>query len=91
MQAILIDFCKIFYSGGDNIDQYNYMLLLNSTLEDLIHTIENKKYLGFQLFKNVRLNIDEFTNFFQDDINMFFLSTQEKKIIVKNDPFTEGL
>lgn len=83
MQAILIDFCKIFYSDGDNIDQYNYMLLLNSTLDDLIHTIENKKYLGFQLFKNVSLNIDEFSSFFQDDVNMFFLSTQEKKIIVK--------
>jgi hypothetical protein len=49
MQAILIDFCKIFYSGGDNINQYNYMLLLNSTLEDLIHTIGIKKYLGFEL------------------------------------------
>lgn len=81
MQAILIDFCKMLYK--EDSDRYNYNLLLNSTKDDIYNIVKNETYLGFELFKNVILNINEFAEFFRDDINTYFLSENEKKLIVK--------
>lgn len=64
-------------------DKYNYALLLNSTIDDIHAIVKNGSYLGFELFKNIILNINEFSEFFKDDVNTYFLSENEKKLIVK--------
>lgn len=83
MQAILIDFTKLLFRESGNAEKYNYPRLLNSSMEDILGVIKNKEFLGFELFKNLTLNINDFTDFFNNDINTYFLTDLEKKLIVK--------
>ena len=83
MQAILIDFTKLLIRESGNAEKYNYPRLLNSSMEDILGVIKNKEFLGFELFKNLTLNINDFTDFFNNDINTYFLTDLEKKLIVK--------
>lgn len=83
MQAILIGFTKLLFRGSGNAEKYNYPRLLNSSMEDIMGVIKNKEFLGFELFKNLTLNINDFTDFFNNDINTYFLTDLEKKLIVK--------
>lgn len=83
MQAILIDFCKILFKDKNGTEKYNYTRLLNSTEEDIIQLINKTTFLGFELYKNIFLNITEFTDFFKDEIETYFLSDREKRLIAK--------
>ncbi|KUO52975.1 MAG: hypothetical protein APF76_02780 [Desulfitibacter sp. BRH_c19] len=84
MQAILIDLCTILFKKSDrNIDRYNYSRLLNSSEEDITNLIAEENYLGFELYKNITLNIAEFVDFFKDEIETYFLSEKEKRLIAK--------
>lgn len=81
MQAILFDFCKIFFAEG--VERYNYYKLLNSTEEDIKGYSSDTTLLGFELYRNISLNINEFIDFFKDEIETYFLSDSEKRLIVK--------
>lgn len=84
MQAILIDLCTtLFKNSNSNIDRYNYYRLLNSSEEDIVNLITKENYLGFELYKNVTLNVTEFVEFFKDEIETYFLSEKEKRLIAK--------
>ena len=84
MQAILIDLCALLFKKSDrNIDKYNYSRLLNSSEDEIANLIAKEKYLGFELFKNITLNIEEFVEFFKDDIETYFLSEKEKRLLAK--------
>ncbi len=83
MQAILIDYCSLLYNEKQGAERYNYSLLLNSTLGDIESFVKQRKFLGFELFRNIVLKINEFRDFFQDDVEIYFLSEAEKKLIVK--------
>lgn len=83
MQAILIDLTTLYFFKSENAEKYNYVKLLESTFIDIEGYINNIEFLGFDLFKNIVLNIDEFTVFVKDEISTFFLSEDEKKILIK--------
>jgi hypothetical protein len=83
MQAILLDFGKLFFSNFGNVEQINYHRVLSSTFSDIEGYVDGLELLGFHLFRNIGLNIDEFTEFIKDEVNSFFLSDSEKKILVK--------
>ncbi|MBU7005206.1 hypothetical protein [Phosphitispora fastidiosa] len=84
IQAILIDLCTILFKKSDrNIDRYNYSRMLNSSEEDIANLIADENYLGFELYKNVTLNITEFVDFFKDEIETYFLPEKEKRLIAK--------
>lgn len=80
MQAILIDFCKLLY---DDQEKYNYNKLLMSSIEDVEQYITNKRFLGFLLYMNITKDIKEFTDYFNDNLEMYFLSDKEKRILAK--------
>lgn len=84
MQAVLIDFCQMFFREmGENIDKYNYAKLLNLTGEEIADILNDKKFLGFFLFRNIRHSIADFINTFNDKLEVYFLSEEERKIIAK--------
>lgn len=83
MQAILLDFTNLYFSHISNAERFNYPRLLNITSEELEEIIRDRKYLGFHLFRNIGLHIDDFSAFVKDEVNSFFLSEGEKKILVK--------
>lgn len=83
LQAILIDFCKLLYNDLNPADKYNYVKLLNSSKEDIFQLVSEKKFLGFHLFGNSMINIDEFTKFFNDGVDTYFLAEKEKRLIAK--------
>ncbi|MEK4205488.1 MULTISPECIES: hypothetical protein [Paenibacillus] len=83
LQAILIDFCKLLYKEQNGAEKYNYVRLLHSTHQDIRGIIDKETFMGFELFKNIFLNISEFTEFFKDEIETFFLSSNEKRLIAK--------
>lgn len=81
MQAILIDFCKTLFTN--KLDKYNYLKMLNISKEELKETIAQKHFLGFDIYKNVKVDIEGMVNFFNDDLETVFLNSEEKKIIAK--------
>lgn len=84
MQAVLIDFCQmLFRETEDNYDKYNYAKLLNLTEEEIADILKDKKYLGFFLFRNIKHSIADFTNAFNDKLEVYFLAEEERKIIAK--------
>ena len=83
LQAILIDYSSLILSKSGNNNRYNYSMILNSTKNELIDYVRNQEFLGFELYKNIIENIEDFIEFFNDDIETFFLSDKEKRIIVK--------
>jgi len=84
MQSVLIDFCRLLFETKENkMDRYNYPKLLHSTIEDINRYLTDKIFLGFHLYKDIQLNIKEFIEFFNDKIETYFLSENEKRIIAK--------
>lgn len=84
MQSILFDFCRLLFESEENkMESYNYPKLLNSSAEDINKYLTEKTFLGFHLYKNVQLHIKEFIEFFNDQIETYFLSESEKRIIAK--------
>lgn len=84
MQSILFDFCRILYDVENNrTDRYNYPKVLNSSINDISQRLRNKKILGFYLFKNVRMNISEFIEFFNNRLETYFLLEKEKRLLAK--------
>lgn len=83
LQAILIDICSLLYKNKSGAFKYDYARLLNSNITDIINLISDDNFLGFEFYKNILLNINEFTNFFKDELETYFLSDKEKRILAK--------
>ena len=84
IQSVLIDFCRLLYeTENSKTDRFNYPRLLSSSPDDIEASLSSKEFLGFHLFKNVKLNIDELIKFFNDGLETFFLSEKEKRILAK--------
>lgn len=45
--------------------------------------ISDENFLGFGFYKNILLNINEFTDFFKDELETYFLSDKEKRLLAK--------
>ena len=84
LQAILFDFLKLLYfTEGDHLKKLDYNRLLHLNKDELLIEIKNKEFIGFQLFKNQKLNITEFKEFFNDDSNMHFFNAKERNILAQ--------
>lgn len=82
MQSILIDLCDIVFDRNSK-DKYNYDKLLHMSTESLIKILLHKQFLGFFLYRNIEINIDDFVNFFKDELETYFLNEKEKRIFAK--------
>ena len=82
MQSILIDLCDIVFDRNSK-DKYNYDKLLHMSTESLIKILLHKQFLGFFLYRNIEINIDDFVNFFKDELETYFLNEKEKRILAK--------
>lgn len=82
LQSILIDLCEIVFDRNSD-DKYNYDKLLHMSTESLIKVLLHKQFLGFFLYRNIEVNIDEFINFFNDELETYFLNEKEKRILAK--------
>lgn len=84
IQSVLLDFCRLLYEiEENNAERFNYLKLLNSSSSDIEQCLKSRELLGFHLFKNVSLNIDELIQFFNDDLETYFLSEKEKRMLAK--------
>ena len=84
IQSVLIDFCRLLYESTENTtERFNYHRLLSNSIIDIKQTLKNRELLGFNLFKNVDLNINELIHFFKDDLETYFLLEREKRLIAK--------
>lgn len=83
LQAILIDICSLLYKNKNDTFKYDYARLLNSNTTDIISLISDENFIGFEFYKNILLNINEFTDFFKDELETYFLSDKEKKLLAK--------
>ena len=75
LQAILIDICSLLYKNKNDAFKYDYARLLN--------LISDGNFIGFEFYKNILLNINEFIGFFNDELETYFLSDKEKKLLAK--------
>lgn len=82
MQSILIDLCDIVFDRNSK-DKYNYDKLLHISTESLIKVLLHKQFLGFFLYRNIEINIDDFVNLFNDKLETYFLNEKEKRILAK--------
>lgn len=82
LQSILFDFCDVVF-GNDSSDKYSYNKLLHMSKESLTKLLSKKQFVGFFLFRNIETNIEEFTSFFNDSLETFFLNDKEKRILAK--------
>ena len=80
MQAILMDFCKLLF---DESEKYNYNKLLILSPDEIAMCMCNKEILGFYLYMNIPDEIKEFTEYFNDELETYFLSNEEKQIVAK--------
>ena len=84
LQAILFDFLKILYfTDSDSVKRLDYNRLLHLSVEEIAEEVENKEFLGFQLFKNQEQNVSDFKKFFNDNSNMHFFNPKEKNILAQ--------
>ena len=82
MQSILIDLCDIVFDRNSK-DKYNYDKLSHMSTESLIKVLLHKQFLGFFLYRNIEINIDDFVNLFNDKLETYFLNEKEKRILAK--------
>lgn len=54
-----------------------------STCDQLSKSIQNKEFLGFYLFRNISMDIQELSDYFNDSLETYFLSEKEKRILAK--------
>lgn len=83
LQAILISFCSLLYKDTKGASKYDYIKLLNGNVNDIINLISDRYFIGFEIYKNVVLDINEFTNCFKDKLETYFLSDKEKRLLAK--------
>jgi len=84
LQATLFDILKILnFWKNDNVKLLAYPELFHSSQEDIECSLKDAQILGFQLFKNLETNINDFTEFFNDSIKTHFLNKEEKGVIAK--------
>lgn len=84
IQSILFDFCNLlFETGKNNVEKFNYPKLLHSTNMEIKSFLSEKEFLGFHLYKNVAIHINELIDFFNDNLETFFLSEKEHKLLAK--------
>lgn len=93
LQAILIDISKLLYFR-DVPKCYDYNRLLHLSKGELIYDLK-RKFLGFQIFKYNQPNLQEFMEFFNNQVYINFLSSIEKhtlsKIILQIRSFYKAL
>jgi len=82
LYTILTDLMKLFYFR-ETPKCYNCNLLLHMTNENIEYELKNKKILGFQLYKNEVVDINIFTTFYNNQINIQFLNAKEKNILAR--------
>jgi len=82
LQAILIDLTKILYFE-DRSKKYHYSLILHFTESELVTELIEKNILGFQLFKNNLPHLQEFIDFYNNQIYLNFLNDNEKNTLAK--------
>lgn len=82
LQAILIDLSKILYFE-DSTKKYAYNVILHLTEDELIVELFEKKILGFQLFKNNLPHLQEFIDFYNNQVYLNFLNENEKRSLAK--------
>ena len=84
LQATLFDILKtLYFWKNDNVKLLAYPELLHSSQEDIECSLKDAQILGFQLFKNLEININDFTEFFNDSVKTHFLNKEEKGVIAK--------
>jgi len=82
LQAILIDIAKLLFFR--NVPEcYNYNRILHFTEEELTIELFEKKLLGFQLFKNNIPHLEEFIEFYNNQVYLNFLNEKEKNTLAK--------
>lgn len=82
LQAVLIDLGTILYFQ-DSTKRFNYYRILNLTIEDLKEELSKIKILGFVIFKDNEKHLQEFMDFFNNQVYINFLTSSEKKILSK--------
>jgi hypothetical protein len=82
LQAILIDISKLLFFR-DVPKCYNYNQILHSTEEELTIELFEKKLLGFQLFKNNLPHLEEFIEFYNNQVYLNFLNEKERNTLAK--------
>ena len=82
LQAILIDLTKILYFE-DKAKKYAYNLILHFTEDELKKELIDKKILGFQLFKNNLPHLQDFIDFYNNQVYLNFLNDNEKNTLAK--------
>lgn len=82
LQAVLIDLSTILYFQS-SINRYNYNRILNFEIEELKVELSNLKVIGFLIFKDNEDNLEEFMQFFNNQVYINFLSKLEKNTLSK--------
>ena len=82
VQAIMIDLTKLLYFR-EVPKCYNYNLILHFSKEEIINDLQEKEFLGFQLLKNNDSHINEFIEFYNDQVYLNFLNEKEKNTLAK--------
>jgi len=82
LQAVLIDLGTILYFQ-DNKKRYDYHRLLHLTNEEIYKELSQIEILGFFIFKNNQEHLQEFMDFFNNQVYINFLTEAEKKILSK--------
>ena len=79
---MVLTLCDIVFDRNSK-DKYNYDKLSHMSTESLIKVLLHKQFLGFFLYRNIEINIDDFVNFFKDELGTYFLNEKEKRILAK--------
>lgn len=82
LQAILIDVSKILFFR-ETPKCYDYNLVLHSTTDELTKELFERKLLGFQLFKNNTLHLEEFIALYNNQVYLNFLNEKERQTLAK--------
>ncbi len=84
LQVVLMDLLKILnFSHKHDLKLFDYAKLLNMTEQEINDITMNMEILGFQLFRNLEKSIKEFTEYFNDDLSIFFFDAKEKNRLAK--------
>lgn len=84
LQVVLMDLLKILnFSHKYDLKLFDYAKLLNMTEQEINDITMNMEILGFQLFRNLEKSIKEFTEYFNDDLSIFFFDAKEKNRLAK--------
>ncbi|MPS72807.1 MAG: hypothetical protein E2590_06575 [Chryseobacterium sp.] len=82
LQAVLIDLGTILYFR-DNVKRFTYYRILNLTHEELENELSRIEILGFIIFKDNEKHLQEFMDFFNNQVYISFLTNSEKKLLSK--------